>query len=184
MNENNDGLLERWEIEEHRYTEEIDWPYVLAVASDVALTLREGSPAELAFQPGDGSRYALVFVPLWRLVPARPRIFEGKPWSKIAVDGVSPREGAALICQVEGGPSYPLRLHPRGVLSIDYVAEHWGATGASAVILTALFRGVARAYGKLVEPATFARPIATYDEAWGDYHAGTGTKPIIDPPAA
>lgn len=155
--------IETYEAEA-RYTDpDLDYEYIDAAAQDIARSLRSGRPAEVAYQPGDGTFYGLVFVTLTDLVRARPRFVEGRPWDACAVRGMlgsilDPMladEDAVvelnlrkyvtngyLVSWVEHG-CYPLRLGDgRGTLASDYVGEHFQTSETSAASLAILFRAI------------------------------------------
>lgn len=139
--------------------EGLDFDYVDHVGADVASTLANDEVAEVAYQPGDGTYYGLVFVPLRLLRSARPRVKDGRAWERHAVrDMFAPlavverRHGSAydpraydpngyLIVWVEHA-AYPLQLGDRGTLAASYVAEHWNTSPVSACSLAILFRAV------------------------------------------
>lgn len=135
------------ELAHFRYTEDLDYLYVDGVGQDVAAILLAGHPAEVAFQPGDGTFYGLVFLPLNSLRAARPRVVRGAEWERHAVRGmgnVSANGYGAdgfLVSYVEHA-CYPLRLGERGTLAATYIEEHWNTNGASAVTLAILFRSI------------------------------------------
>lgn len=139
---------------------DLDYAYVDALAADMA-DLLQTSVAECCYQPGDGTRYPLVIVPLFMLRHGRPRVVEGTEWERHAVSGIShpdidvknyrqaqTRVGADyyhpngyLISWVEHA-CYPLRLGDRGILTGDYVGDHWGTSISSGVALAILFRAI------------------------------------------
>lgn len=139
--------------------EDLDWPYIDGVATDVAAILASpgaSGVAEVCYQPGDGTRYPLVFTPLRKLQHARPRTWNGQTWERHAVSGMASADRADdavtgaefydprgyLVSRVEGA-SYPIRLGGgRGHLAASYVGEHWNARGSSACALAILFRAV------------------------------------------
>lgn len=149
---------------------DLDFRYITQAASEIAATLAPGEPfagvAECCYQPGDGTRYPLVFVPLALLVPTRGRIADGREWERNACAGMFNRDDDAaalaeaaergilaaphrtyvangyLVVRVEGA-AYPLALGGRSSLvGADYVAEHWNARGSSALTLAILFRAI------------------------------------------
>lgn len=125
--------------EEDRYEPDLNFGYIDQTAHDVALVLdRTVLSAEVDYQPGDGTRYPLVFVPLAAMTPANDD-HGGR-----AIKGVKYDRGMFLVCWVEH-PCYPLRLAGRGGSDIaaDYVSEKWKTSSGSAVSLALLFRGVA-----------------------------------------
>lgn len=144
-----------YDVEERWLDEDLDLPYIDAAAAHIAGLLHTGATVEVAYQPGDGTRYPLVFVPLASLRATPGRVFRGEEWERHAVSGMSDRnddptaDGAYyygdtgyLIVWVEHG-SYPLRLKGRGHLDSGYVASHWNAPEQSAVSLALLFRAIA-----------------------------------------
>lgn len=140
---------------------ELDLLYIDGVAADVAATLHDRECAEVCYQPGDGTRYGLVFVPLRSLVPARARVKNGQEWDRHSCGGMIDTTEARihgladinrlpylangyLVARVEGN-AYPVRLGGRGPrpdIVMPYVAEHWGAHGVSAVSVAILLRAV------------------------------------------
>jgi hypothetical protein len=130
---------------EREWTDEhLDLPYIADVAEDVARALRGGKPAEVAYQPGDGTSYGLVFTPLSALERARPRVKDGRPWNANAVSGMgypAYEPGGYLVSHVEN-VAYPVRLGDRGVLSASYIEEHWKLPLASAVSVALLLRAI------------------------------------------
>lgn len=52
----------------------LDAPYVASTAAAVADALARRVPMEVCFQPGDGTRYDLVFTPVLALESAPPRV--------------------------------------------------------------------------------------------------------------
>lgn len=126
---------------------DLDLAYIDAVGNDLARLLRLGKPVEVNYQPGDGTRYPLVFVPLRDLASARPRVKDGVEWERHAVSGMGAAasggydRGGYLVSWVEHG-CYPIRLGDRGILAASYVGAHWDCHGTSAVSLALLFRSV------------------------------------------
>lgn len=136
------------------YHPDLDLDYIDGVAGDVAQALRMGATAEACYQPGDGTRYGLVFVPLRAMTTARGRVKDGVAWDVHAVSGVSQyddvaeeyryEEGAVLIAWAEHS-AYPLRLDGRGgdAVAGGYVAEHWcDGNMVSGCSLALLFRTI------------------------------------------
>lgn len=137
-----EGLI--YDTEREWVEADLDLAYIGEVAEDVARALRVGKPAEVAFQPGDGTLYGFVFTPLTGLVRARPRTFNGRESHSNAIGGMGFPEyedGGYLVSKVEGR-SYPLRLGHRGVLAASYVGEHWDLSEVSAVSVALLFRAI------------------------------------------
>lgn len=137
---------------------ELDLEYVDAVAADLAAILAAGRVAEAAYQPGDGTCYRLVIVPLAALKAAQPRVKDGQVWQRHAVAGMKRRDGGDdgadgdgfyeptgyLVCQVENS-CYPIRLEGRGPdsgLAAGYLAEKWNLGFPSAVAVAVLLRAV------------------------------------------
>lgn len=142
------------EREEGWYAEDLDLDYIDAAAGDIAQAFRMGAPAEACYQPGDGTRYGLVFVPLTALTTARPRVKDGIKWDVHAVSGASVfdtdteeyryKPTDALVIWVEHA-AYPLQLDRRNGDSVagSYVAEKWtGGNMVSGCSLALLFRTI------------------------------------------
>lgn len=162
-----------YEREQRLVDPQLDLGYIDGAAADVAAILhRDRRPAEVCYQPGDGTRYPLVFVPLTVLGTARPRVKRGEEWERHAVAGVARPDRtdpapaadfydphAYLVVWVDHA-AYPLRLGDRGVLAASYVCEHWktGGRGAdqldsSAVSLALLFRAISHHLDRLADHA-------------------------------
>lgn len=141
-----EGPIVKWEAEERErlYSPGLDLDYISSTAKQIALAMDEDQVSEASYQPGDGTRYALVFVPLMAIKYRAPaRVKDGRAWGDKAVDGLLYDHGCALVCWVDG-PCYPLRLVDRSVdLAASYVAEHWKTTQVSGATLALLFRAVA-----------------------------------------
>lgn len=136
------------------YHEDLDLDYIDGVAGDIAQSLRMGGPVEACYQPGDGTRYGLVFVPLRALTTARGRVKDGVTWDVQAVSGVSRYDAEAEEYQYEPGAvlvawaehsAYPLRFDGRrgDAVAGAYVAEHWcDGNMVSGCTLALLFRTI------------------------------------------
>lgn len=147
------GPIVTYETEARLQNPDLDLAYIEDVASDLAAALHGGQPAEVAYQPGDGTFYGLVFTPLRRLATARPRVKDGVQWDRRSCRGMlSGGRGDSgdkydptgyLVSHVEN-VAYPVRLGGRDGrdLAADYVGEHWNCRGESAVSLAILFRAV------------------------------------------
>lgn len=143
--------IDRWEGEERYYHEDLDLGYIAGAGFDLARALSRGTAAEIAYQPGDGTFYGLVFVPLAYVETAAPRVVNGASWDRHACRGVlSPdahgayfyAPNAFLIAWLDHA-TYPVRLGNRGrELAVSYVAEHWQTSIVSAGSLALLFRAV------------------------------------------
>ena len=143
-----------WDIEREYVDPELDLAYIAGAAQDSAAILSAGHTLEINYQPGDGTRYGLVIVPLAHMEYARPRVKDGIPWGRHAVSGVSRRAAHAadnaadyyspdsyLVCWVDHA-CYPLILGSNNVIASDYIAEHWKPSLASAVSLALLLRAI------------------------------------------
>jgi hypothetical protein len=144
---------------------DLDLDYIEGVGSDVAAALQADEIPEVAYQPGDGTFYGLVFVPLRLLVPARPRVKDGRTWESHAIRGmlahsfIGPplainaleyrRDGYLIVWNERS--AYPLHLGDRGFLAASYVAEHWNTSSVSAHSLALLFRTVSHYLDKWSE---------------------------------
>lgn len=129
---------------------DLDLEYIEGAGADIAsILLDDGACAEIAYQPGDGTFYGLVFVPLRSLVPARPRVKDGRVWEQRAARGMFDdavghkqyNQQGYLVAWVENAV-YPIHLGDRGVIAANYVAEHWNTSPCSAHSLALLFRTV------------------------------------------
>lgn len=147
-----DHPIQKYELEEQSgyYHDELDLAYIANSAFDVALALSRGNSVEIAYQPGDFTFYGLVFVPLWNIETAAPRVKDDQTWDHRAVRGMlrtddrgnlSYGESAYLIAWVDHA-TYGLRLGNRGELAASYVAEHWSTSSVSGASLALLFRAV------------------------------------------
>lgn len=143
--------IEVWDGEraEQLVDPHLDFDYIDTVAADVAAYLVTRDPVEANYQPGDGTRYKLVFTPLKGIGAASGRTVDGRQWGRRAIDGMSDPEhpdyydpSGCLLSFVEGG-CYPIRLgERRNCLSSEYVAEHWKQTSVSAVSIAILLRAI------------------------------------------
>lgn len=140
--------IDIWDSEASLVDPELDLMYVDRVALDIAAILECGDVAEAAYQPGDGTFYGIVLVPLRSLFAARPRVKDGRTWQQHAVSGMGATgqpgyvHDGYLLTLVEN-VSYPIRLGNRGRdLAADYIAEHWKLPGASAVSVVLLLRAI------------------------------------------
>ena len=156
--------IEIHEAEQRFVDPGLDFPYIVGLAEDIAGLLHDRSVAECVYQPGDGTRYPLVFVPLTVLQHGRGRTVGGRTWEHHAVSGMAAPgrdrddvpgyryydSAGFLIAWIDHGV-YPLRLGGRGSkpLAHEYVMEHWGAPTASAVSLALLFRAISTRLDKL-----------------------------------
>lgn len=96
------------------------------------------------YQPGDGTRYELIFTPLSMMTQHRRQgegdVCEGM----IATGSIFYKFGATLVSIVNAGACYPLALaREPGTLAPSYVAEHWKVPRASAAALILLFEAIA-----------------------------------------
>jgi hypothetical protein len=120
----------------------LDAAYVREVAKAVASALADGAPVEVAFQPGDGTRYDLVFVPVQALRTAPPRrTTSGVEWDDRAALGVSRHVGAAVVSWVGHG-AHGLDLAVGGFVG-EYLAALYGTTVGSGYALAHLLERVA-----------------------------------------
>lgn len=127
----------------------LDFDYIRETAAFVAAALADNRVCEANYQPGDGTRYPLVFVPLASVLSAPARIVNGRDWGTRAINGVAMDEvgrydhGWALVSLV-GSESYPIRLSDRTLaLTSSYVAEKWNQTGVGSASLAILLRSIA-----------------------------------------
>lgn len=130
---------------------ELDWPYVEAVAEDVAAALWEGAPMEACFQPGDGTRYDLVFVPLQGIAAAPPRVKDGETWSRTVAAGIDRDRGTALVAYLRHGAA-GLDFRSGG-FGGGYLAGLFGVTDGSGCALALLFNEVSARFVALAPRA-------------------------------
>lgn len=122
--------------------ERLDQRYVRQVARDVAQAVRDGVPIEVCFQPGDGTRYDLLFVPVHELRAARGRAVEGQSdWDHRCAFGVSRHVGATVVAWTGHGAA-GLDLACGGFVG-EYLAELYGTTLGSGAALEMLLDAVA-----------------------------------------
>lgn len=123
---------------------ELDFEYIDASARELAASLRTRVLAtEIAYQPGDGTFYGIVFTPLAGLITAPPRIKDGVEWDRHAVRGLDYEDGNVLVSLLDYA-AYPLALAGRQRdIAANYVAECSNVSLASGVTLALLFRAMA-----------------------------------------
>lgn len=148
--------IQVWESErEAGYVHpDLDLDYIDGLAADLASILQT-EVAEAVYQPGDGTRYPLVIVPLAIVRAGRPRVKNGVAWERHAASGMVGMdarereaedgsgyygEGGYLVSWVER-TCYQTRLQNRDLAAV-YVAEHWGCSLVSACSLAILLRAV------------------------------------------
>jgi hypothetical protein len=92
------------------YGNVLDRGYIGQTSRAIAQAIRDGVPIEVNFQPGDGSRYELVFVPIHDIRVAPPRVariqgLDDGPhqWDAHCSFGVSRVLGATLIAWKDHG---------------------------------------------------------------------------------
>ena len=106
-------------------------------------------PVGLSYEPGNGTAYALLFVPLASIQQASAEVNEPSgawtvPSGSFDADGM-PREGVVLVVKANGADSdwaYPMDLSFGHVAHASYVGEHINANVADASAICALFRAV------------------------------------------
>jgi hypothetical protein len=128
-----------------RVREELDLDYVEEVARAVAASLRRGEPLGVAFQPGDGTRYDLLFVPTQSLRHAAGRVVGGERWGAVTDFGISREPGTAFVAWYRsGGAGFDFRS---GGFEPVYLNEVFSTTMGSACALAILFNATAEAFG-------------------------------------
>lgn len=132
---------------EDQVEQRLDMRYVKHVAASVARCLRDGAPIEVAFQPGDGTRYDLVFVPVQslRVAPAM-RTSSGSGtvgWDSRCALGVSRHVGAAVVAWIDHGV-VGLDLSCGGFVA-EALANLYRTTVPSGAALAILFEQIAKA---------------------------------------
>lgn len=124
---------------------ELDGEYVRDVALWVARSLRVGLPIGAAFQPGDGTRYDLVFLPVQGLQHAPGRVVRGEPWPAETDFGISREPGTAFVAWYRNGSSgFDFRS---GGFEPIYLGEIFDTTAGSACTIAVLFNAIADAFG-------------------------------------
>lgn len=124
--------------------ERLDEDYVRQTAGAVAAALRgQGEPIGVAFQPGDGTRYDLVFVPVQNLRHAPGRVKNGETWGAAPELGISREPGTALVSWPRHG-AIGLDLRTGGFEPV-YLLELFDTTLGSACTLAILFEAIAEA---------------------------------------
>lgn len=134
----------------------LDLSYVDALGADLARILRNGDVAEAAYQPGDGTRYSLVIVPLSTFRAGQPRVYNGSVWERHAVSGMKRpggddggdgsgfyADGGHLLCFSEKR-CYPVWLAAgeERSLAAGYLADHLDLPPVSAVSIVILLRAI------------------------------------------
>jgi hypothetical protein len=138
--------IEIYEVEQQQgwVHDELDLGYIDQAARDIAESLARDVPAEVAYQPGDGTFYGLVIVPLRILETARPRVVNGVEWDRHACRGMGAEyeRTGYLVAHVDHR-SYAIRLGGRmGDIASSYIAEHWDLPLVSACSVAILLRAV------------------------------------------
>ncbi len=144
--------IQLYDTEREYLDPDLDFPYIDEAARDAAYFLADEAPVEVNYQPGDGTRYALVLVPLRSLFSARPRVKDGTSWGRHSIDGMGHRPAVApadyydpngyLVTWVANA-SYPFRLGGRdGHLAASYVTEHMKTTMTSGCSIALLLRSI------------------------------------------
>lgn len=140
---------------EYRH-DDLDLAYIDGLAADLARILTAGDVAEAAYQPGDGTLYGIVIVPLSTLHAGQPRVYQGQVWQRHAVSGMKRpggddggdgsafyEDGGHLLCFSEKH-CYPVWLAPgeERSLAAGYLAGHLDLPPASAVSVAILLRAI------------------------------------------
>jgi hypothetical protein len=120
----------------------LDMGYVRDVARYVAASLRgQGQPIGVAFQPGDGTRYDLLFTPIQALRFAPARVVDGNDWGLEAEFGISREPGTAVVVWGRNGAAgFDFRT---GGFEPVYLNEIFETTMGSACTITILFEAIA-----------------------------------------
>lgn len=126
----------------------LDMAYVRQTAEYVAAALRgRGEALGVAFQPGDGTRYDLAFVPIQYLRHAPGRIVRGELWPERTEFGISRVPGTAIVVYHQQGRAAGLDLRTGGFAPV-YLAELYGTGQGSACTLAILFNTIAEVWGE------------------------------------
>lgn len=130
----------------HEYVaENLDLPYVERVGRAIAEAIGKNEPIEANYQPGDGTSYGLLFVPIQELDVAPPRETEeyGK-WDARVPFGVARVSGAAVVCWIGNGAT-ALDFRTGGFHG-SYIDGLFGGRGeASGWALAILFTAISEA---------------------------------------
>lgn len=132
----------------------LDLDYTRAVAAEVAASVRDGDPIGVNWQPGDGTRYSLMIVPLpERLRLALGRTFpDGKQWEaeplfgRQNLDGsIRPHQAVVSLIGAGGtGGAHALDLSSGGFVG-PYVSELYDVGAGSGAALAILLDLIAEA---------------------------------------
>jgi hypothetical protein len=133
-------MTETTELTYDDLARELDDATILSDAYAVADRLSLGLTVGLVYQPGNGTRYDLLFVPAQGISQAST---SPVPSGCDGEDGRS-RDGWTVVSKLNGTTfSYPFDLSPENRAHVSYVREHSGLGFADAAALTALFRSIA-----------------------------------------
>jgi hypothetical protein len=139
------------------YLAQLNMPYVRGAGAAVADVLRKGRVCEFAYQPGDMTRYKLVFaeVGISPIMDTPPIEYERRPGAADVLNPVgagvfSPHEqenGYVLVSWLEHG-AYPFQLQRAVIHHAGYVSGKFNhCPYASGVALAALFQAICDAGG-------------------------------------
>lgn len=136
---------------EERVRGDLDAFYVATTGGAVGRALVDGRPVEANYQPGDGTRYGLVFVPLWnvetapgRVAPIRGLGPDPRVWDSRAVAGGAYEFGWTMVA-LDGGFAAGLNLAGVRIWHPGYLEGRWGRGPASSCALALLFDAVREA---------------------------------------
>lgn len=148
--------IQVWPDESGRLAHDgLDYGYIDGVARYVAESLANGLTVEACFQPGDMTRYNLIFVPLVDLATAPPRVKNQEPWEQHAIPGIrrnrdttdatSARryypDAGTLVQWIDFG-ALVLDLSATPGYTSDYTAQKFNTTITSGCTLAILLRAI------------------------------------------
>ena len=132
---------------------DLDYDYVWSVAGKMARSIRAGHPVECAYQPGDGTRYGIVIVPLDLLKRVQASGGGTAGSVRLASLIMEPAfsgwdyDGAHLVVIAEHGSAVVKLGHVYYYLVMDYLG--YSHSACSAVSVALLLRAVAARIGEL-----------------------------------
>lgn len=134
--------------EENRIRAGLDTTYVKAVGAGVAKLLRRGRVVELAYQPGDMTRYNLVFVSVgWSPVIDAPRLDDVRA-PHTDVFSPAERDGEWVAVAWLGHGAYQFRFAHWCRHDAGYIASKFhDCPYASSIALAELFQAICDAGG-------------------------------------
>ncbi len=101
--------------------ERLDLGYIRRIGTHAGVRLREGQVVAMDYQPGNGTRYELVFTPLSALNPV------GEYGERVPT-GMAGDPSGVIVSYLSGNRVYPFHLlqQPRPPLAAGYLMEKPG----------------------------------------------------------